>query len=189
VSQASYWERGVDLVPQVTGASSLLDASDMASLADDLGFALPLVNVLDVGCGTGRISRHCDGYVGADISRDAVEYCRRRDIDARVIAGPSDLAQIRTRRFNWVTCMSVFTHIDEFERVLYLGEFAKLAPSLLVDIIPGDGRGDVALWTMAPVRFESMLRLSGYDVARVTERKAPIGTHTHRYYYAKQRAK
>ena len=56
-----------------------------------------------------------------------------------------------------VTCMSVFTHIDETERARYLARFKKLAPRLLVDIIPGDGSGDVPLWTADMDQFEGML--------------------------------
>jgi SAM-dependent methyltransferase len=185
---AQYWDHGVDSVPQMTGAAHLMDANDMIGLAMDLRFELPLANVLDVGCGTGRIAKHCTNYYGVDISSDAVAYCRRAGLTARLIDGPRSLAREAWPTFDMVTCMSVFTHIDENERALYLARFKRLAPRLLVDIIPGDGSGDVPLWTADTDQFESSLLLTGYQVYGVTDRKAQADDYLHRYYYAKVNA-
>lgn len=180
----AYWDRGPASVPQMTGAADLMDGGDLMEIAAGVGLPLPLPYTLDVGCGTGRIARHCASYHGVDISRDAVRYCTSRGVYADAIDGPEDLRGYAQVGFNLVTCMSVFTHIDEFERVAYLGQFARIAPELLVDIVPGTGDGDVRLWTMDPARFASLLRLSGYAIVAEYERPAKEG-YSHRYYYAR----
>jgi hypothetical protein len=59
---------------------------------------------------------------------------------------------------------------------------------LLVDIIPGDGSGDVARWTARPDEFEADLAAAGW-CAILTATAAwenPAGSppaQTHRYYY------
>lgn len=176
---APYWERGVSQVPFVTGASKLLDARDMKELADALHFKLPLGSVLDVGCGTGRIAKHCERYHGVDISRDAVHYCQQHGLAADVIEGPDSL--IGYEPVDVITCMSVFTHISDGDRALYLAAFAPIALWLLVDIIPGTGGGDVAAWTAKPEEFVEQLKAFGFKVDAVYE-KAEDGFR-HRYYW------
>jgi SAM-dependent methyltransferase len=166
----------------MTGAAHLMDANDIPSVAADLGFELPMGEVLDVGCGTGRIARYSTKYVGADISQDAVAFCRNNGLDVFLIDGPRDLLNLS---FDMVTCMSVFTHIGEGERVAYLRKFRSLAKWLLVDVIPGDGSGDVPLWTASLVRFGLILRQEGYEVIAETERKAKAGDYAHHYYFAR----
>lgn len=177
-----YWNRGVDHVPVMTGAATLLDASDVPEIAAALGIGLPLRQVLDVGCGTGRLAQHCTGYLGVDIAPDAVEYCRRAGLVARTITGPDDLPGAV---FGWVACLSVFTHVGRSARAAYLARFARLAPELLVDILPGDGRGTMAAWTAEPRKFEAQLRRAGYSVAATYDRTSPHG-FGHRYYWARR---
>lgn len=179
---AAYWERGLASVPHVTGAARLLDAHDVPELAAALGFGLPFGRVLDVGCGTGRIATHCRDYVGVDISRDAVAYCRRAGLKALVIEDERDLSQRFLDPFDLVACLSVFTHIDATARRRYLACFAKLAPQLLVDIIPGDGSGGVPAWTAIPSEFERQVEASGYRIRATTDRTETDWTH--RYYWA-----
>jgi SAM-dependent methyltransferase len=178
---AHYWNHGVANVPDMTGARHVMDASDIPALAADLGLEFPFGDVLDVGCGSGRIAKHCRTYVGVDIARDAVNYCRKQGLQALLINGPESLRD--DGLFDLVTCLSVFTHIGEDERVAYLRKFRGLAEWLLVDIIPGDGSGDVPLWTADPGRFEIILRAEGYEVT--TERQATAGDYAHRYYFAR----
>lgn len=174
-----YWERGILSVPAVTGAAHLLDARDMQELAKALKFTLPLKSVLDVGCGTGRIARHCEKYHGVDISRDAVRYCQERGLEADLIDGPEDLKALEP--VDVLTCMSVFTHIDVHDREQYLSVFAPLAAWLLIDIMPGDGRGDVGAWTAKPNEFEQQLKSHGYKIDAQYE-KSEEG-YRHRYYW------
>lgn len=203
----AYWDRGVAAVPMMTGAATLMRGEDILEHAERLGLSLPLTNVLDVGCGTGRVAAFCSGYLGVDIAPSAIGWCQAHGVPATLIEGPADLpqtfhdldrcadcqrldflqqmAQARPT-FDWVVCLSVFTHIDRDERCAYLTAFAARAPRLLVDIIPGDGSGGVALWTAQVTEFEADLHASGFDVQGVYERLCPSGP-THRYYLAHRR--
>jgi len=208
VSAVAYWDRGIANVPMMTGAATLMAGEDILELANVFELDFPLPNVLDVGCGTGRLARFCAGYLGVDIAPSAIGWCKAHGITAEVIDGPFDLPQTfhdlercsdcqrldfvqqmaQSRPpFEWVVCLSVFTHVDRDERCAYLAAFAARAPHLLVDIIPGDGSGNVALWTAQPAEFERDLVDAGFDVQGTYERLCPSGP-THRYYLARRRA-
>lgn len=211
-STAEYWNRGVDAVPWVTGAATVMDCSDLRDALEQLGVTLPLPNVFDVGCGTGRlaelVSRTPHGhprYIGCDIAADAVAYAHAQRRCAFRIQGPSDLpktlvpmplayamawvhgaaitanTQSAELPLQWVTCLSVATHIGRRARQGYLCAFVSLAPNLVIDIIPGDGTGDVALWTARPDDFERDLASAGWAIAGTYERVSPDGPN-HRYY-------
>lgn len=179
---AAYWNRGVRRVPTQTGASQLLDARDVPEIAGRLKVPLPFGIVLDVGCGTGRVAKHCDTYHGVDIAADAVAYCRKRGLSADVIDGPASLETYADRQqFDLVLAMSVFTHIDDVERSAYLAAFRRIAPAAIIDIILGDGGGDVALWTCDPFVFADAADEAGWSVTRHYDKPSPEGV-PHRYY-------
>jgi SAM-dependent methyltransferase len=187
---ASYWNQGIDNVPVMTGASSLMDGADIREHAEKLGFELPFESVIDVGCGTGRLAAFTHLYYwGCDISEDAVSYCRSNGLNTTnkcvsVISGPDDIATpdgAIEYPIRWIVCLSVFTHIDRLERQAYLRVFAtKFATNLLVDIIPGDGSGDVTLWTADWDGFQHDLKSAGWKMLAWYDRVAPTGP-THRY--------
>ncbi len=191
-SVIAYWDRGARNVLDMTGARQLMDGSDLVGICHDFGIALPLQLVLDVGCGTGRLAQHCVDYLGVDISPSAIEYCQKLGLDVELIDGPETLPDYL---FSWVLCISVFTHIDRAERKRYLDAFQ--APSLIVDIIPGDGAGNVALWTAQPEEFEADLKDAGFSICGWRERIWPDAgwaeqhaphANVHRYYHAERRA-
>lgn len=179
---ASYWDRGERNVPDMTGARLLLEANDLPILAESLGFTLPLVDVLDVGCGTGRIAKHCVDYHGVDIAQSAVDYCRHRGLRADLIHSVTDLPD---DTYGFITAMSVFTHIDRPERQAYLAEFAKRAPFIMVDIIAGDGSGDVAMWTAVPSEMEDDVRSAGFSILAQKELQW-ANFHKHLFYFAER---
>lgn len=181
---AAYWDCGIDAVPVRTGAASVMHCADLSDALTHLGVALPLQGaVLDVGCGTGRLAQLCDGaYFGADISRDGVAYARRAGLSARLLTGYAPAAVHGQWVVDTVCCLSVFTHIDADERRDYLRAFASTGARLLiVDVIPGNGAGDVPLWTTAIDGFESELAAQGWRATAVYERTSPDHV-THRYY-------
>lgn len=180
---ASYWDKGVANVPDMTGAKHLLDGRDFPVIFQSLGMPERLFSVLDVGCGTGRLSKHCNGYSGLDISPSMVEYCQVRGLDAGLMTCPVDI--VRRGSFSWVTAISVFTHIDRLERQIYLRAFAAIAPEVLVDIIPGDGSGNVAVWTALPHQFEEDIAAAGFEIVAQADHQWDM--HTHRYYRLRRR--
>jgi SAM-dependent methyltransferase len=175
---AAYWDKGVRNVPDMTGAKHLLDGHDLQEVFWSLGITAILPNVLDVGCGTGRLAQLSNGcYRGVDISPSMVEYCVKQGLYVSLIASSGDLP---TGPFEWVTSISVFTHIDRAERKAYLRQFEALAPNVLVDIIPGDGTGNVALWSAVPDHFEEDIVAAGFEIVGVADHQWDM--HTHRYY-------
>lgn len=181
---ARFWNRGQRNVPATTGAARLLEAQDVPEIARALGLAVPFGRVLDVGCGTGRVSRHCQGYMGVDIARDAVRYCLKRGLLAHTIDGPADLdakGWVGDLSIDLILCMSVFTHIDEAERRAYLEAFAPLAHLAIVDTIPGAGNGDVGLWTCRQEWFEQAAAETGWTIKAQYDKPSPEGV-PHRYH-------
>jgi SAM-dependent methyltransferase len=179
-----YWNRGVRNVPDMTGARHLMDVRDLKAIMAALGLALPLTNVLDVGCGTGRLGQIAENYMGVDIAPDAVAYAAAEGYNAHVINGVDDLRDL-VPMFQTLTCISVFTHIDRPERQAYLKAFHRLSPRVIVDIIPGDGSGDVELWTAKPEEFAWDCRAAGFTVVR--EHDEAWDRNTHRYFLLERR--
>jgi SAM-dependent methyltransferase len=178
INAVTYWDAGIDAVPRMTGAASVLDASDMTGVCERLGIALPLANVLDVGCGTCRLARICDGYIGTDIAPSAVAYCRRAGREALITHSPADLPM---GPFGIVTCLSVFTHIDREARRAYLAAFAERTARILVDVVHGDEGGDIRLWRADVSGFVEDLAVTGFVVTATTPGVGISAAHT---YYA-----
>jgi len=86
--------------------------------------------VLDFGCGCGRVTRRwrgLDGIHGSDMSRDAVEWCRRNLAFARFetnsLAPPLAFADAS---FDLVYALSVFTHLTVELQRAWLAELARV---------------------------------------------------------------
>jgi SAM-dependent methyltransferase len=182
---ASFWDRGVRNVPDMTGAKNVLQCEDMGIIIPALGLSLPLGHTLDYGCGTGRLSAICSSYVGLDITPSCVDYCRERGLDAHLIHGPEDIPD---QQYDVITCISICTHIGHEERGELLTAFRSYAPTLIIDIIPGDGSGETRLWTAVPSEFEALIASCGWKVTTSFELpwRAPFEVTQHRYYRCDQ---
>lgn len=187
---ASYWDRGLAQVERMTGLGSAptadaLAGGDIRRVCQQFGIDLPVDRLLDVGCGTGRLSQLAVSYFGVDISASAIAYCHQRGIGADVISGPDDLAALPDDAFEWVWACSVFTHIGRLEQQAYLAQFARLAPRTLIDILPVDSGRTPARWGCDETLFRDDLRAVGYtilpqtlDVVDGVGPRAPL----HRYF-------
>ena len=183
---APHWDtKNVENVPMQTGASALMDGRDIRALAEDFGLSLPFRNVLDVGCGTGRASQLCQGYLGVDISHSAIAYCKKEGIRAHLINGAD---QLPSGPFDTILCLSVFTHIGRMERRDYLSHFYDAITNdgiIIADVILGDGEGDVACWTTHKDDIAEDFAFMGFDV--VASKLHQWDTHEHLYFLIKGR--
>ncbi len=177
---ASYWDRGVPSVPDMTGAKHLLHGRDLEAVCAGLGLTIPLGNVLDIGCGTGRLARLCGTYTGADISPSMVEYCLQRHLNAHLI---STYDELPAGPFDLVTCISVCTHIDRPERQDLIAAIKARTDRVLIDIIPGDGSGAVNVWTAVSDVFYADLTAAGFTDINFLDYQ--WDEYTHRYFYAR----
>ncbi len=174
-SYRDYWTTSQDNVFYLTGAVNATGVEDIQEVLD--GFDVSLTDVIDVGCGTGRISKLCKIYRGFDISPSQVEYAKSKGLNAELLDGPESLKGLKA---DWVLCLSVFTHISRDDRQAYLDVFKTIAPNLLVDILPGAEGGSVPAWYANQEDFESDLQGAGYRYSSLVRYPG----HYHRYYLA-----
>jgi ubiquinone/menaquinone biosynthesis C-methylase UbiE len=95
----------------------------------------PDAKVLDVGCGTGLLTAPLHDYLsdrgvycGADISPDAVVFCRARFPRRNFSFVVSEMTTLppMSERFHFIVFYSVFTHTYPRETVLLLYEATRL---------------------------------------------------------------
>lgn len=177
-SYQAFWDVPVDDVPSKTGAAGVMDLSDLHETFSHFRLDLSTMKVIDVGCGTGRLSQACRDYWGYDVAPGMVAYAKQAGVRAALIG---DLAD--SEGADIVCCLSVFTHISRPDRQAYLARFAQLAPRLLVDVLPGPEGDSIHAWTADPADFESDLAAAGFGDFDTYERQAHTGFQ-HRYYHA-----
>jgi SAM-dependent methyltransferase len=100
----------------------------------DLGLS-PNAKVLDVGCGTGLLAAALHDflsehglYIGADISPEAVAFCRTRFPRPNFAFHLSEMTKLPSlmERFDFIVFYSVFTHTYPRETALLLREASRL---------------------------------------------------------------
>ena len=176
MTDATYWAALGDPW-RATGAAGWEDLGDVRQWLAGTGFTLD-GRVLDIGCGTGRLSALCTDYTGVDITPPFVEYARSQGLNASVISGPGDLPG---GLFDRVCLLSVFTHIPRDERVAYLASIRpRLTGEALIDILPGPDGGGVGAMYSDPDTFESDLAAAGFSIISSFDWDARSAHH--RYY-------
>lgn len=181
MSYRDYWT--TQDVPAHTGAVNANGVDDLREVLAALHVDLSGQKVVDVGCGTGRLSELCGDYIGVDIAPSQVEYAKSKGLHALLIDGPEDLTLYESSA-DTVCCFSVFTHISREDRQAYLHAFTELAPRVVVDILPGDQEhGDIPAWYTPASSFETDLVDAGFSNFDSCDRRSADG-HLHRYYVA-----
>ena len=95
--------------------------------------ALPPARTLDVACGTGFLTRHLPGeVVGLDQSESMLEEARRQAPSATFATGDALELPFPDGSFERVFTAHFYGHLDEADRLRFLGEARRLAAELVV---------------------------------------------------------
>jgi SAM-dependent methyltransferase len=102
---------------------------------------LPAVWTLDVGCGTGFLTRHLRGdVVGIDASERMLDIARDQAPTARFEHGDALSLPFADGAFDRVFTSYFYCHLEDEERERFLAEARRVAPELVVVAsIRGDG--------------------------------------------------
>ena len=95
--------------------------------------ALPPARTLDVACGTGFLTRHLPGeIVGLDQSESMLEEARRQAPKATFATGDALELPFADGSFERVFTAHFYGHLDEADRLRFLGEARRVAAELVV---------------------------------------------------------
>jgi len=102
---------------------------------------LPPVRTLDVGCGTGFLTRNLRGdVVGLDASERMLEVARSQAPNARFVQGDALSLPFEDDSFDRVFTSYFYCHLEDEQRGHFLSETGRVAPELIVVAsIRGDG--------------------------------------------------
>ena len=105
-------------------------------LLDHVGI-LPGDVVLEIGCGIGRvgkhIARHCQHWIGTDVSQNMLEFAAEnlrnlRNVEFVELSG-YDLKPIASESIDVVYCTVVFPHLTQWDRYAYVEEAFRVLRS------------------------------------------------------------
>jgi SAM-dependent methyltransferase len=131
--------------------------------------------ILDLGCGTGAVSKELQTIgqtTGLDFSVQALDFCRGRSL-SRLIQGTAESLPFAADAFDAIVSLDVFEHLPNDDAAFH-ESFRVLAPGgILVLSVPAFrslwGPHDVALHHFRRYRrseVSAKLRSAGFDVAR-----------------------
>jgi SAM-dependent methyltransferase len=107
-------------------------APDVAVL-ESLVAALPAANVLDVGCGTGWLTRLLRGRVVAlDASPSMLRRARQRLPDAVLVLASAPPLPFLERSFERVFASHFYSHLDAFARDAFVRDVFRVADELIL---------------------------------------------------------
>jgi SAM-dependent methyltransferase len=100
----------------------------------DLAGVTPADNVLEIGCGAGRVGRflapHCRQWTGGDVSQNMLRFATESLADlpnvSTALLNGYDLTGIADGSQDVVYCTGVFMHLDEWERYRYVKDARRV---------------------------------------------------------------
>jgi demethylmenaquinone methyltransferase/2-methoxy-6-polyprenyl-1,4-benzoquinol methylase len=114
---------------------------DEVAVLAELIAALPPKRTLDVACGTGFLTRHLRGdVVGLDQSDQMLGVAREQVPAAQFVQGDALLLPFPDGEFERVFTSYFYCHLEEDDRLRFLGEARRVADELVVVAsVPGAG--------------------------------------------------
>lgn len=104
-------------------------------------------NVLDFGCGCGRIVRHFYDHpssfqmYGTDVDAQAIAWCRRRlPFVTFLVNDPLPPLPFAAGAFDLIYAVSVFTHLDEAHQLAWLKELKRVSKPGATLLVSTHGR-------------------------------------------------
>ena len=139
VRRSNYYDRAApDYDNAVMGIGSYADRVRPASLDENLGTLgrtisrLPPGRILDVGCGTGLLTRHLRGGVtGLDGSEEMLKIARKRVPEATFIRGDAFNLPFPDSSFDRVFTSNFYGLLLPEERTRFLAETRRVAPEVV----------------------------------------------------------
>lgn len=133
--------------------------------------------ILDVGCGTGVVLRELQSRgraIGADMSRIALEFCRKRGL-GRLIQADGIRLPIQTGAVEAIVALDIFEHIEDDEQA-FREAYRALSPGgVLVLSVPAFkflwGPHDIALMHFRRYRapeLRAKLQAAGFRVEHLS---------------------
>jgi SAM-dependent methyltransferase len=134
--KAYYDRRAPEYDRSVPGVSDAAEHSEAAEERPALVHALsgmPSAKTLDVGCGTGFLTRLLPGEItGLDQSEAMIEIARRRVPDATFVVGDALELPFADLSFERVFSSNVYGLLREPERASFLSEARRVASELVI---------------------------------------------------------
>ena len=104
-----------------------------SDLTDSIIASHEAERILDVGCGTGRVTRLPKGWVvGLDPSERMLDIARRRVPGARFVRSVAPPVPFATGSFDLVLAAHLFSHLEPGVRPSFVAEAKRVARSLMI---------------------------------------------------------
>ncbi|HLJ67272.1 MAG TPA: class I SAM-dependent methyltransferase [Chloroflexota bacterium] len=102
---------------------------------------LPPASTLDIGCGTGYVSRWLPGSLTLmDASSSMLSIAKRRRPDATIVRASAPSLPFPDRTFGRAFAANLYGHLPLHQRVLLVGEMRRVAAELVVlEQVAGSG--------------------------------------------------
>ena len=129
----------------------------------------PGLHVLDIGCGSGvvsrEIARHGCKVVGIDVSADCIRYAKKKareegSQNARFLVGSIERLPFRPRTFDLIVASHVIEHV-EHPRAIMEEMRSRLKPGGLLVVTTPNYK---SLWPLAEFVFDRTIAEEGYSL-------------------------